>query len=371
MAMRITRAPMNPLITPAQVSPSSPDLRVVSVFNAAALLWGEETLLLLRVAEAPAHVAEDEVAVPIVTSGPDDCPNISILHFHKNIPGLDLRDPRGILFQGDQYLTTISHLRLARSRDGMHFTVDAAPALFPNKSYEEYGIEDPRMTLLDGRVYITYTAVSRSGICVALASTTDFLDYTRHGLILPPENKNVVLFPERIQGQYMMIHRPTGGSLGGLQMWLASSPDLLHWGAYRPLMAKRPALWDSMRIGAGAVPIKTAAGWLEIYHGVSTELGYCLGAVLLDLADPSRVLARSPLPLLSPESDYERSGFYSNVVFTCGATVTHTPSEGEVVHIYYGAVDETTCCVDIPLVDILDHLLTPATAPLTPELVLA
>ncbi|MHB9025732.1 MAG: glycoside hydrolase family 130 protein [Armatimonadota bacterium] len=369
--MHITRATMNPLISPGQVSPSSPDLRVVSVFNAAALAWGDETLLLLRVAEAPAHVAEDEVAIPIITSGADACPNITIHHFHKRTPGLDLRDPRGIIYQGEYFLTTISHLLLARSRDGLHFILDTAPALYPSESYEEYGIEDPRMTLLDGRVYITYTAVSRSGVCVALASTTDFRHYTKHGLILPPENKNVVLFPERIQGKYLMIHRPTGGGLGGLQMWLASSPDLLHWGDYRPLMAKRPAMWDSARIGAGAVPIKTPVGWLEIYHGVNAEQGYCLGAVLLDLDDPSRVLARSPLPLLSPETEYERSGFYSNVVFTCGATVTHTPAAGAVVQIYYGAVDETTCRADIPLADILDHLLTPETAPLTADLVLA
>jgi predicted GH43/DUF377 family glycosyl hydrolase len=236
----------------------------VSVFNAAALVWGAETLLLLRVAEAPAPVAEDEVAIPIVAIGHDACPSVTILHFQKSAPGLDLRDPRGIIYQGEQYLTTISHLRLARSLDGLHFTVDTAPALFPCETYEEYGIEDPRMTLLDGRVYITYTAVSRNGVCVALASTTDFRLFTKHGLILPPENKNVVLFPERIQGKYMMIHRPTGGSLGGLQMWLASSSDLLHWGEYRPLMAKRRSMWDNVRIGAGAVPIKTEAGWVEI-----------------------------------------------------------------------------------------------------------
>ncbi len=135
-----------------------------------------------------------------ITTGPGACPTITIHHFHKNTPGLDFHDPRGILYQGEQFLTTISHLRLAHSQDGLHFTVETAPALFPSEAYEEYGIEDPRMTLLDGRVYITYTAVSRHGVCVALASTTDFHHYTKHGLILPPENKDAVLFPERIQG---------------------------------------------------------------------------------------------------------------------------------------------------------------------------
>ena len=371
--MQITRATQNPLISPAQVHPSSPDLRVVSVFNAAALRWGEggETLLLLRVAEAPAQVPEDEVAIPVITPCHDGCPSLTIHHFHKNTPGLDLRDPRGVIYQGEQFLTTLSHLRLAHSRDGVHFTVESSPALYPRESYEEYGIEDPRMTMLNGRVYITYTAVSRTGVCVALASTSDFQHYDRHGLILPPENKNTVLFPERIQGKYMMIHRPAGGSLGGLQMWLASSTDLVHWGEYRPLMSKRMGMWDSVRVGAGAPPIRTPSGWLEIYHGVCAERGYCLGAVLLDLADPSHVLARSPLPLLAPEADYERSGFYSNVVFTCGATVTDTPAEGKMVQIYYGAVDETTCRADIPLQDILDHLLEPEPVAREAELVMA
>lgn len=220
---------------------------MIGVFNPAVLHWEGETLLLLRVAEAPVAITKDEVVIPIVTTSPDVSQHIAIHHFHKGTEGLDLHDPRGIIYQGEHFLTTISHLRLAHSQDGLHFTIDKAPALFPSESYEEYGIEDPHMTLLDGRVYITNTAVSRNGVCVALASTTDFQHYIRHGLILPPDNKNAVLFPERIQESYLMIHRPTGGSLGGLQMWLASSENLLQWGAFRPLLAKRPGMWDNVR----------------------------------------------------------------------------------------------------------------------------
>lgn len=355
--MHVVRARMNPLISPNQVPPSSPDLKVISVFNAAALSWGDETVLLLRVAEAPAYTADNEVAVPIISSGYDG-PQIRIHRFRKDAPGLDLSDPRGIIYQGERFLTTLSHLRLARSIDGVHFQIDARPTLFPTETYEEYGIEDPRMTRIGDRVYITYTAVSRDGVCVALASTMDFHKFTKHGIILPPENKNVVIFPEKIQGRYHMIHRPTGGGLGGLQMWLASSDDLLHWGDYRPLMAKRPSMWDDLRIGAGAVPIRTDAGWLEIYHGVNEKQGYCLGAVLLDLEDPSHIIARSSHPILSPETEYERNGFYHNVVFSCGAIVNRTENDGKVVQIYYGAVDETTCRVSIPLQDILDTLLS-------------
>jgi predicted GH43/DUF377 family glycosyl hydrolase len=121
-------------------------------------------------------------------------------------------------------------------------------------------------------------------------------------------------------------------------------------------------MWDSVRLGAGAVPIKTAYGWLEIYHGVNPEQGYCLGAVLMDLRDPSQILARSNMPFLIPEAEYERTGFYHNVVFTCGAVVTKVADE-DIVRIYYGAADQYTCRADIELEDILDSLHAPALAP--------
>jgi len=356
--MRIERALMNPLISPLHVAPSSPEMRVVSAFNAAALTWQEETMLLLRVAEMPKDIGPDEVAVPIVTNE-DGAPHIAVRRFHKGEPGLDTSDPRGVVFNGEVFLSSLSHLRLARSADGYHFDIETQPALFPTEDYEEYGIEDPRMSYIEGRVFINYTAVSRYGVSVALASTDDFITYEKHGIILPPENKNVVIFPERIDGQYVMIHRPATTGLGNQQMWLGFSDDMVHWGGHLPLMAKRPGMWDSIRIGAGAVPIKTDQGWLEIYHGVNPEQGYCLGAVLLDLRNPAKILARSNIPFLIPEAEYETTGFYGNVVFTCGAVMTQVQNES-IVRIYYGAADEYTCRADIDLEDILDSLHAPA-----------
>jgi predicted GH43/DUF377 family glycosyl hydrolase len=349
---------MNPLISPLHVTPSSPEMQVVSAFNAAALTKDGETLLLLRVAEIPRDVPDDEVAVPIVSQENGE-PKISVRRFKKGTPGLDITDPRGIFFNGEIYLSSLSHLRLARSRDGYHFDIEKQPALFPTERYEEYGIEDPRMTYLEGTIYINYTAVSRFGVGVALASTTDFQSYTKHGIILPPENKNVVIFPEKINGRYVMIHRPATAGLGNQQMWIGFSPDMIHWGEHLPFMGKRPGMWDSIRIGAGAVPIKTEHGWLEIYHGVNVEQGYCLGAVLMDLDDPCRILARSNVPFLIPETEYERTGFYGNVVFTCGAVVTEVAGSS-IVRIYYGAADQYTCRADIDLEDILDSLHAPA-----------
>ncbi len=352
--MRIERAQMNPLISPLHVTPSSEEMQVVSAFNAAAVTWGAETLLMLRVAEIAKANCEDEVAVPIITLE-NHVPHVEVRRFLKGTPGLDLSDPRAVVYNGELLLSSLSHLRLARSTDGYHFEIENQPALFPTEPYEEYGIEDPRMTVIGDTAYINYTAVSRYGVCVALASTTDFVTYEKHGVILPPENKNVVIFPELVNEKFVMIHRPATTGLGNQQMWLAFSRDMLNWGHHVPLMSKRPGMWDSIRIGAGAVPIKTPEGWLEIYHGVNEQLGYCLGAVLLDLNDPSKILSRSSVPFLIPETEYERIGFYGNVVFTCGAVVTARESD-PVVHIYYGAADQYTCRADIALEDILDSL---------------
>ncbi|MHB9023616.1 MAG: glycoside hydrolase family 130 protein [Armatimonadota bacterium] len=363
--MPIERTPLNPLISPIHVTPSSPEMKVVSAFNAAAMSWGEgETLLMLRVAEMPKDIPDDEVAVPIISRENGEV-RVTVRRFKKDAPGLDTSDPRGVNIDGEVLLSSLSHLRLARSKDGYHFAIERKPAIFPTELYEEYGVEDPRMTLLGDTVYINYTAVSRYGISVALASTKDFKTYTKHGVILPPENKNAVLFPEAINGKYVLIHRPTTGGLGNQQLWLGYSNDMLHWGNHQPFMAKRPGMWDSIRIGAGAVPIKTDYGWLEIYHGVNAEQGYCLGAALLDLEDPVKVLARSNIPFLIPETEYERTGFYGNVVFTCGAVVTKVGDE-PVLRIYYGAADQYTCRADIELEDILDSLHAPALSPPVP-----
>ncbi len=355
--MKVIRAANNPLITPADVPPSSPELKVVCAFNAAAARYGHETLLLLRVAETVREVAPDEVAVPILDCRDGAC--VQIERIPRNTPGLDLRDSRAVRLQDRYLLSSLSHLRLARSTDGLHFTIDAAPALFPATEYEEYGIEDPRITQIGDTYYINYTAVSRYGIGVGLASTTDFVSYTRHGLIFGPENKNVAIFPEKIGGLYYAIHRPANTGMGTMSMWLASSPDLIHWGNHRQFLSSRPGMWDAVRLGAGSVPFRTDDGWLAVYHGVNREQGYCLGAVLLDKDDPSRVLARSQEPILYPQANYEQVGFYGSVVFTCGSIV----DDAGLLWIYYGAADEYTCCACLDVDDILDSLASTTTIP--------
>lgn len=338
------------------IVPSRPELEVVGVFNPAVTRHKGEVLLLLRVAEAARGTQAREVAAPVHDP---DTGRLEIKRWLRDAPGVDASDPRTVTVEGRTWLTSISHLRIARSRDGVAFDVDPAPALSPATPYESFGIEDPRITLLDGTYWINYSAVSPHGIATALASTTDFTTFQRHGIIFPPNNRDVTIFPDRIAGRYVALHRPMPEGIGQPAMWLASSSDLISWGEHRFVASARPGTWEDAKIGGGAVPIRVATadhdGWLAIYHGVTgSPLTYSLGALLLDARDPARVIARSRDPILSPEATYEREGFFGGVVFTCGLV-----SDGDVVRIYYGAADGVTAVADLSLGEIIAGLSHP------------
>jgi beta-1,2-mannobiose phosphorylase / 1,2-beta-oligomannan phosphorylase len=354
--MRAHRADRNPILTPAMVSPSRPDLEVVGVFNPAVTRYEDQVLLLLRVAEGARDASAREITAPVYDS---DTGRLEIKRWRRDANGVDSSDPRTVTLDGCTWLTSISHLRLARSTDGIRFEVDPLPALLPATPYEAFGIEDPRITLLDGTYWINYSAVSRHGIATALASTTDFATFDRHGIIFPPNNRDVTIFPDRIAGRYVALHRPMPEGIGQPAMWLASSSDLISWGEHRLVATARDASWDDAKIGGGAVPIrvKTADrdGWLAIYHGVTrSPLTYSLGALLLDPHDPARVIGRSRDPILFPEAPYEREGFFGGVVFTCGLL-----ANGDLIRIYYGAADGVTAVADIPLDEILSEMSYP------------
>lgn len=248
-----------------------------------------------------------------------------------------------------------SFFALARGDNGLHFEVEPEPVLFPAREgvferHETRGIEDPRATFIDGSYHVMYTAVSDYGPRIALARTEDFHTFERVALVSEPGNKDGVLFPEKIGGQYVRLDRPIGQGIGSI--WMSYSNDLYSWGRSRVLATPRQGYWDSYRIGASAPPIRTDEGWLEIYHGVKmTSSGpiYRVGTLLLDLEDPSHVVARSAAPLLSPREEYERVGDVGNVVFPCGALVE---PDGK-VKMYYGAADTSLCVATAWLEDIL------------------
>ena len=327
-------------------------MQVECLLNPGVFRFDGKTWLILRVAERPGQTS-GKTSLPVF--GEDGC--VKILAFDNADPKLDLSDARVIRYDGRHYLTTLSHLRLVSSEDGVHFSEDPVhPPVFGQGELESYGIEDCRVTQIGDEYHLTFTSVSQYGVGVGLRSTKDWRTISARGMILPPHNKDCALFAEKIGGKYYALHRPSSPEIGGNYIWLAQSPDLEHWGHHRCIAMTRPGKWDSARIGAGAAPIKTEQGWLAIYHGADANHRYCLGALLLDLENPERVLARSEEPIMEPRMDYETEGFFGNVVFTNGHLV-----DGDEITMYYGASDTVICMASISLREISKSLAVPAT----------
>jgi predicted GH43/DUF377 family glycosyl hydrolase len=345
----------NPILRPQDIRPSVEGMEVTCLLNPGVFRFENKTWLLVRVAERPKQVP-GKTSFPILS--PDG--RLEVLEFNSSDARLDLSDPRVITFDGRDYLTTLSHLRLLSSEDGIHFKEQPQSQVLMGKGeLETYGIEDCRVSKIDQTYYLTYTQVSDNGVGVGLRSTRNWKDFVHAGMIFPPHNKDCALFEERIGGSYYALHRPSSPELGGNYIWLAESPDLLHWGHHRCLAHSRDGFWDSARVGAGAAPIRTAAGWLEIYHGATKENRYSLGALLLDLNEPWRVLARSETPIMEPLASYEQEGFFGHVIFTNGHLV-----DGDRLTIYYGAADSVICAADLSIDSILASLApTPEAKP--------
>lgn len=342
------RFPQNPIIKTTDIRPSQPGMMVECVLNPGVFRFENKTWLILRVAERPVQ-QDGMVSFPVMNGDG----KMHILEFSKSDPQLDLSDPRWVRYQGNSYLSTLSHLRLVCSDDGVYFyEPDHLPTkIFGRGTQETFGIEDCRVSFVDGQYCLTFTQVSEHGVGVGLMRTRNWRDFSTEGMIMPPHNKDCAIFEEQISGKFFCLHRPSSIDVGGNYIWVASSNDLLHWGRHTCILHTRPGMWDCARVGAGAAPIKTDEGWLEIYHGADFENRYCLGAVLLDLQDPSKVLARSEAPVFEPEAPYEKTGFFGNVVFTNGHLV-----DGDEITMYYGASDEVICGARLSVNEILASL---------------
>jgi len=238
----------------------------------------------------------------------------------------------------------LSHLTVARSVNGIdNWQIDSRPTFAAdpiNFPEELWGVEDPRITYVEElkKYAIVYTAYTRDGPGVSLALTEDFSQFERLGVIMAPEDKDAALLPQRIDGQWALIHRPV--SAPRAHMWISFSENLYHWGRHKLMLeARRGAWWDANKIGLSPPPILTAKGWLVIYHGVrQTAAGaiYRLGLALFDLMNPEVCLKRGDEWIFGPEETYERRGDVDNVVFPCGTTIA---PDGDTVRLYYGAAD--------------------------------
>lgn len=325
------------LMTPGDVEPLDSRFRVAGTFNPAVVTFGNRTAIIVRVAEEVVERRDGYVSSPRYDPADGSLKIDWLPKEHCNT-----HDPRVTIDQrtGRCRLRFISYPRVFFSDDGMRID-EAGPVIRPQGIYETYGLEDPRMTLIEGRYYMTVVGVSQRGISTILFSTQDFQTFERHGIILAPDNKDVVLFPEKIGGRYMMMHRPMPSMALSLpQIWLASSDDLLRWGEHRCLLGGNDTI--SERVGGGTPPIRTDAGWLTIYHSHEMierdgkqEQCYVGRTLLLDPNDPSKILAHSPNPIIAPEPSYERHGFFNNVVFP-----TAVIRRGSEYLVYNGAADE-------------------------------
>ncbi len=238
----------------------------------------------------------------------------------------------------------LSHLCAARSSNGVDgWQIDPQPTLMPdpdNFPEEIWGIEDPRVTYVPElkQYVVVYTAFTRDGPGVALATTEDFHSFVRRGVIMSPEDKDATLLPYRINRRWALIHRPVSSERA--HMWISFSSDLTHWGGHRLMLeARHGGWWDANKIGLSSPPIETPSGWLVIYHGVrQTAAGaiYRLGLALFDLKTPELCLKRGNQWIFGPEEPYEQYGDVGKVVFPCGYTVL---PDGDTLHIYYGAAD--------------------------------
>ena len=305
----------NPLLKPSDLQPGIEGMEITCFLNPGVFRFDGKTWLLLRVAERPVQ-KQGVISFPVYNKEG----KIEVLSFDENDPELDASDPRVIGYAGQDYLTTMSYLRLVSSEDGIHFKEEPDyPPIFGKGALEAFGIEDCRVATTADGYYLTFTEVSSVAVGVGLIHTRDWKNYTRHGMIFPPHNKDCALFEEKINGKYFALHRPSSPELGGNYIWLAES--------------------------------RTEEGWLEIYHGADYQNRYCLGALLLDLNDPSKVIARSKAPIMEPTAPYEQTGFFGNVVFTNGHLV-----ERDTVTVYYGASDEVICGAEFSIGEILRSL---------------
>lgn len=276
-------------------------------------------------------------------------------------PGVARLDGETLLLVRVEERTGISHLCVARSRDGLAgWRIEPQTRLLPDlgSEAERYGIEDPRITLCGDEHMIVYTGYSNAGPLVRLASTRDFRAFEPHGTLMPPEDKDAALFPHTFEGRWALLHRPVATQPRQMaHIWLSWSPDLHYWGDNQILLpAREGGWWDAHKVGLGPPPLLTERGWLLLYHGVRvTAAGsiYRLGLALLDAEQPQRLLARSSEWIFGPREPYELSGDVPAVVFPCGWLLD---DDGDTLRLYYGAADTSICLATASLQALLDWL---------------
>ena len=251
-------------------------------------------------------------------------------------------------------------LHLGKSKDAIRWEIEEDYIKFENEDGSLrkpilYGY-DPRLVKIEDTYYITWCNYF-NGPTVGIAKTKDFKTFIQLENAFLPFNRNGVLFPRKINGNYVLLNRPSdNGHTPFGDIYLSQSPDLTYWGKHRLVMKTSHYWWKNTKLGAGPVPIETSEGWLLIYHGVCTTCSgyiYSMGAALLDINDPSKIIANSEDYILTPEAPYETIGFVANVTFPCA---TLQDSETGRIAIFYGAADTYSALAFAQVDELLDYI---------------
>ncbi len=340
--------------------PSFKGWDVKGVLNPAAIrLPNKKIVLMVRIAESSDGKHKGLKTCPVISSEED-----YKKHYQEINKGNVFKMGGNVVHieNGVCKLSTISHFRkVLLSEDGFNIEkIFQTPAFIGTKEGGAYGVEDPRITKISEEYIMTYVSIAdKEGVCTSLAISKDLRKWKREGIIFREQNKDAFLFPEKINGEYVALHRPEGFfEFSKPSIWISHSKDMIYWGKEKSIMQPRENSWEQNRIGGGAPPIKTKKGWLIIYHGVKNveDSGvYSAGAALLDLKDPSKILARSPKnrPLIKPTKKYEKEGFINNVVFPTGAVPT---LDGKYLLIFSGGGDKVVGVKKISFKDIFKNM---------------
>ena len=262
------------------------------------------------------------------------------------------------VFRGEQ-TNGVPYVYLGRSKDGIHWEFEKDKVQFVDEQGEPFMpvyAYDPRLVKVDDTYYIIWCG-DFYGAAIGIAKTQDFKKFVRIENPFLPFNRNAVLFPRKLHGNFVMLSRPSdSGHTPFGDIFVSESPDLTYWGKHRHVMGRGYEWWESLKIGGGAAPIETSEGWLMFYHGVSGTCNgyvYSIGGAILDLENPSIVKYRCETFLLTPEEWYEERGFVPNVTFPC-ATI-HDPKTGRIA-IYYGCADRYVSLAFCQFEEIVDYI---------------
>ena len=366
------------LVRPEDVKPSNKKLEVVGTFNpGAARLKNGNIVLYVRVVEKLIEDESENFYYSPRCTGVNKC-NVVVDKFNKK--NTESKSDVDIVFKdGTKRLTFISHLRrIILDVSGLSVrSIDKHPSFGGITEDGELGVEDARITKFGDKYYMTYVALSRLGnVSTSLAVSKDCMNWKRKGTMFREQNKDVVLFPERINGKYVAFNRPEGNfQFTPPKIWISFSNNLKLWGESRPIKFSEKNHWDYARTGAGPPPIKTDKGWLLIYHGVSQHMikkykvpkiirkivgyeddvydVYSVGAALFDLKKPYKLIAKTPQPIISPRRKYEKEGFVDNVIFPTG--IVYTRGHNNIL-LYCGGGDTVTTVKKIAINEIMKSL---------------